>query len=126
MPVRGIRGAITVTANTPAAILSATTELLTAVMRANPTLKSKDLASVIFSITDDLHAEYPAKAARQMGWEHVPLFCTREIPVPGGLPLCIRVMLHWNTRLPQSAIHHVYLKDAARLRPDLAVSEPDV
>ena len=69
---------------------------------------------------------YPAQAARQLGWVNVPLLCTREIPVPGGLPHCIRVLLHWNTELPQPAVHHIYLEEAVRLRPDLTNTTQEV
>lgn len=120
MPVRGIRGAVTVNQDQPGEILAAVRELLEAILSANPTLLSDDLASAVFSMTEDLSSEYPAKAARQMGWEQVPLFCTREIPVPGSLTRCVRVLLHWNTDLKQTGVHHVYLGGAAVLRPDLA------
>jgi chorismate mutase len=119
MPVRGIRGATTATEDQSEAILSATRELLGAIQTANPTLDPADLASAIFTVTGDLAAAYPAKAARKLGWTAVPLMCAREIPVPGSLPRCIRVLLHWNTDLTQSAIRHVYLSEAAKLRPDL-------
>jgi len=119
MPVRGIRGATTAAADQPAAITEATRELLGAILAANPDLRSQDLASALFTVTEDLSAAYPAAAARELGWTEVPLICAREIPVPGGLPHCIRVLLHWNTDLPQSAIRHVYLGAAAALRPDL-------
>jgi len=121
MPVRGIRGATVAAENQSEAILSATRELLGAIQVANPTLDPTDLASAIFTVTGDLGAAYPAKAARQLGWTGTPLMCAREIPVPGSLPRCIRVLLHWNTELPQSAIRHVYLGEAANLRPDLNV-----
>lgn len=120
MPVRGVRGATVSESDTPAAILSATRELLLAIIEANPALRPADLASVIFTVTDDLGAAYPAQAARELGWDQVPLLCTREIPVPGGLTRCIRALLHWNTGLNQSAIRHVYLGGAAILRPDLS------
>jgi chorismate mutase len=71
-------------------------------------------------MTTDLNAVYPAKAARQMGWSNVPLICAQEIPVPDGLPLCIRVLISWNTDLPQDEIKHIYLREAATLRPDIA------
>lgn len=119
MPVRGVRGAIVATQDQKEAILSATKELLTAIQTANPTLEPADLASVIFTVTEDLTAAYPAKAARQLGWRDTPLMCAREIPVPGSLQHCIRALLHWNTDLPQSAIRHVYLGEAAKLRSDL-------
>ena len=120
MPIRGVRGAITVCDNQPQAILDATQELLVAILEANPDLHSEDLASAFFTLTEDLDAAYPAEAARGMGWTQVPMLCSREIPVPGSLPGCIRVLLHWNTELPQSAIQHLYVGDAARLRPDLS------
>lgn len=117
--MRAIRGAITVTENQAELILQATRELLQAILSANPTLSPADLAAAWFTLTDDLDAVYPAQAARQLGWQHVPLMCAREIPVPGSLPHCIRVMLFWNTDLDQQAIQHIYLREAASLRPDL-------
>jgi len=122
MPVRGIRGATVASQDQAETILSATRELLEAIQAANPTLDPADLASAIFTLTDDLSAAYPAKAARQLGWGAMPLMCAREIPVPGSLPRCIRVLLHWNTDLPQSAIRHIYLGEAAVLRPDLSIA----
>jgi chorismate mutase len=89
-------------------------------LHANPSLAPEDLASVFFTLTDDLSAAYPAQAARQLGWVDVPLLCAREINVSHALPRIIRVLLHWNTDLPQSAIRHVYLDRAIALRPDLA------
>jgi chorismate mutase len=82
----------------------------------------EDIASVLFTTTEDIASIYPALAARQMGWDHVPLMCAREIPVPGSLPMCIRVLIHWNTEIEQSGIKHVYLREAAKLRPDLVAS----
>lgn len=119
MAIRGIRGAITVDVDAPEHILAATRELLDAILNANPTLRCEDIASAFFTVTDDLRSAYPALAARQMGWDLVPMMCAREIPVPGGLPRCVRVLLHWNTDLPQNAVHHVYLREAMVLRPDL-------
>jgi chorismate mutase len=119
MPVRGIRGAIDVINDQPEAVLAAARELLEAILLANPALKPADLASVLFTVTDDLQSVYPAQAARQMGWGNVPLMCAREIPVPGGLPRCVRVLLHWNTGLGQTEVRHVYLRGAVSLRPDL-------
>ena len=123
MPVRGVRGAITVQSDQPEDIYKATRELLQALLVANPTLHSDDLASALFTVTEDLNSAYPARAARQLGWEQVPLMCSREIPVPEGLSRCIRVLLHWNTDLPQSSVRHVYLGEAAVLRPDLCHGE---
>ena len=119
MTTRGIRGATTVLTNEASLILEYTQELLTSIQVANETLKPEDIASVLFTMTTDLDATYPAKAARQLGWINVPLMCAQEIPVPDGLPLCIRILITWNTNLPQNAIRHVYLRDAVTLRPDL-------
>jgi chorismate mutase len=118
MPCRGIRGATTASANTVEAIQSATRELLEALVSANG-LQAGDLASVIFSTTMDLNADYPAYSARQLGWVEVPLLCTHEMQVPGGLARCIRVLLHWNTHKVASEVVHVYLRGATILRPDL-------
>ncbi len=120
MSIRGVRGAISVTENTTDSILAATRELLQEIVQANPLLEKSELASIFFTLTDDLDAVYPALAARELGWVDVPLLCAREIAVPGGLPRCIRVLLHWNTNLPQNEVRHVYLREAASLRPDLA------
>lgn len=119
MAVRAVRGATVVDEDTPQAILAATRELLQVVLASNPGLCSEDVASVIFTVTEDLRSTYPARAAREMGWDLAPMICAQEIPVPGSLPRCIRVLLHWNTDLPQRAIRHVYLHAAADLRPDL-------
>lgn len=123
MPVRGVRGATAVDNDLAQEVIGATKELLAAILDANPTLQTADLASTLFSVTDDLASAYPAKAARQLGWSDVPLMCAREIPVPGGLAKCIRVLLHWNTDLPQDSIHHVYLGKASSLRPDLTMED---
>ena len=119
MPVRGIRGATVSADNTPEAILTATRELIEEIAIKNPTLVPEDISSIIFTVTDDLTTTYPAKAARELGWTSTPLMCAVEIPVPGSLSKCIRALLHWNTALPQSSIRHIYLKEAASLRPDL-------
>ena len=123
MPVRGLRGATVVENDLAQDVIGATKELLSAILQANPTLQTVDLASVFFSVTDDLSSTYPASAARELGWVKVPLLCVREIAVPGGLERCIRVLMHWNTNLPQDAIHHVYLGEAASLRPDLEAKD---
>jgi chorismate mutase len=117
--IRGIRGATTATQDDPEAILEATTQLLLAICKANPTLRSEDIASAIFTLSDDLKSVYPAKAAREIGWTAIPLMCAQEISVPGGLSKCIRVLLHWNTPLSQAEIKHIYLREAVQLRPDL-------
>ncbi|HMD88877.1 MAG TPA: chorismate mutase [Anaerolineaceae bacterium] len=119
MPVRGVRGAITVEDDRSESVLSATKELLLAILKANPGLNTEDLASAWFTVTDDIRSVYPAQAAREIGWGSVPLMCAQEIPVSGSLPLCIRILLSWNTALAQESIQHVYLGAAASLRPDL-------
>jgi chorismate mutase len=120
MPIRGIRGATVVERDEPEAIHAATRALLEAIQAANPGLRPADLASAWFTATPDLCAAYPAAAARQLGWTQVPLMCVQEMAVPGSLARCIRVLLHWNTDLPQTAIQHVYLGAAESLRPDLS------
>jgi len=120
MSIRGIRGATTVCENSAEEILNATQELLLAILNKNPSLEATDIASALFTLSPDLNAAYPAKAARKIGWTAVPLMCFQEIPVPGGVNHCVRVLLHWNTELPQNAVSHVYLRKAAALRPDLA------
>jgi chorismate mutase len=119
MPVRGVRGATVAAENNSQAIIAATQELLLAMLKANPGLATVDIASAFFTLTDDLDANYPALAARGIGWVQVPMLCAREIPVPGGAPRIIRVLLHWNTGLSQADIRHVFLGEAAKLRPDL-------
>jgi chorismate mutase len=118
---RGIRGATTAEANTAASILTATRGLLEIIVRAND-VRSEDIASVMFTMTIDLNAEYPALAARQLGWTNVPLMCAQEIEKPDSLPRTIRVLLHWNTPLAQSEIKHVYINGAETLRPDFVTN----
>jgi chorismate mutase len=120
MPCRGIRGATTVESNTVEEILEATRELLGAMIAANSGLEARDVASIIFTVTPDLNAAFPARAARGLGWSEAPLLDAQEIPVPGSLPRCIRALVHWNTDKSQSEIVHVYLHGAQALRPDLA------
>jgi chorismate mutase len=116
MYCRGIRGATTVDHNEQAEILAATGELLL-LMMSNNGLLVEDIASVIFTVTEDLDAVFPAQAARQIGWNEVALMCMREIPVPDSLGKCIRVLLHINTTRSASEIQHVYLREAVSLRP---------
>ncbi len=123
MPNRGIRGATTVSADEPDLILQATRELLEEILQENKEMKQEDVASAIFTVTDDLASTFPAQGARQMGWGLVPMLCAREIPVPNSLPRVIRVLVHWNTDVPQNAITHVYLRDAVKLRPDLVAAQ---
>jgi chorismate mutase len=117
MLIRGVRGATTVTANTREAILEATTELLTAMVEANE-VNAEDVASAFFTSSPSLNAEFPALAARQMGWTDVALLCGHEMNVPGALPLCLRILIHINTERKASEIVHVYLHGAKVLRPD--------
>jgi chorismate mutase len=123
MPIRGIRGATTVTADEPDLILQATRELLEEILQENKGMEPEDVASAIFTVTDHLASTFPAQGARQMGWGLVPMLCGREIPVPNSLPRVIRVLVHWNTELSQKEITHVYLRDAVKLRPDLVAAQ---
>ena len=120
---RGVRGATTVDHNSRDEILESTRQLLALMIRQND-INPQDVASAIFSITFDLDAEFPALAARQLGWMDVPLICTHEVNVPGSLPRCIRILLHWNTAKAQEEICHVYIKEAVKLRPDLSDIPP--
>ena len=115
MYCRGIRGATTVERNTSEDIYAGTTELLLELIKRND-LRPEDIASAIFSVTADLDAAFPARAARHLSWTEVALMCTREVPVPGSLGKCIRVLLHVNTTRSASEIQHVYLRGAANLR----------
>ena len=123
MTIRGIRGATTVSADEPELILQATRELLEVILEENVGMRAEEVASAIFTVTEDLISTFPAQAVRQMGWELVPMLCAREIPVPDSLARVIRVLVHWNTEIPQSAIKHIYLRDAVRLRPDLVAAQ---
>jgi chorismate mutase len=123
MPTRGIRGATTVSIDTEKEVLDATSEMLEKIATANPSLHTEDIANVLFTVTEDVVAAYPALAARQIGWDLVPMLCAREIPVPNSLPLCIRVLIQWNTNLAQEEVNHIYLRGAKILRPDLIVEE---
>lgn len=117
MTCRGVRGATTVAANEKEAVLQATRELLALMVHRNG-IRKEDVASGLFTTTSDITAEFPALAARQLGWLDVPMLCGHEMSIPGSLRLCIRILLHWNTDKSQREIHHVYLREAVRLRPD--------
>ncbi len=119
MAVRAIRGAVQVDANEREAILEGTTELVTEVMVRNG-LVTEDVISVIFTATPDLTAEFPALAARKIGFQDVPLLCGTEITVPGAMPRVVRLLMHIETSHPRSALQHVYLRGAAALRLDIA------
>ena len=123
MTCRGVRGATTVELNSRDEILSATRQLLALMIRRNDICK-EDVASATFSSTHDLNAEFPALAARQMGWLEVPLLCTNEIDVPGALRRGFRVLVNGNPEKGQDEIDHIYVKDAVRLRPDLSKLPP--
>lgn len=123
MMIRGVRGATTVEADTRDEILTATRQLLALMIRVNE-IRGEDVASALFSVTADLNAEFPALAARQLGWLEVPMLCTHELSVPGSLPKCVRILVHWNTEKTQSQIQHVYIREAVRLRPDLCKLPP--
>ncbi len=117
MPVRGIRGATTARANAVEAIVEATRELLQEVVERNG-IELEEIAAVMFTTTPDLDAEYPARAVRELGWDWLPVLGAQEIQKPDGLARCIRVLVLWNTTRPPTAVRHVYLRDARRLRPD--------
>lgn len=121
--VRGVRGAITVEANTPEAIGAAVTELLRRIQAENA-FPLEDVAGVFFTATPDLNAAFPATAARRLGWDRVPLLCAVEMDVPQATPRCIRVLVLVNTSRGQDEVRHVYLKGARSLRPDLSRPEP--
>jgi len=115
--LRGLRGATTAAANTREAILEATAELLRALQDTNG-FRPDEVESAIFTSSPDLTAEYPARAARLLGWTGVPLLGASEVAVPDGLPRCIRVLLHFYTTQAQRELKHMYLREAAKLRPD--------
>lgn len=116
--VRGIRGAITVRENCSAEIIQAAQELMEEMTDANG-VQLEDIAVVLFSLTSDLNDVFPAEAARRAGWKNVPLFCCREIDVPGALNRCLRILILTNTRLKQNEIKHIYLREAKILREDI-------
>lgn len=115
--VRGVRGATSVAENSEEALLAATRELLLTMIQANG-ISPDDVASAHFTTTADLNATFPALAARQLGWFDVALLCGHEMDVPGALPRCVRILIHWHTRRRQEEIVHVYLHEARELRPD--------
>lgn len=119
MAVRALRGATQVDADERDLILEATTELVTELMRRNG-LTTDDVISVLFTATPDLNAEFPALAARKLGFHEVPLLCAGELDVPHALPRVIRLMAHVETDRPRSEIQHVYLRGATALRLDIA------
>ena len=112
---RGLRGATTAESNTAEDIYAATREMLEALVEANDIVES-DLAMAYFTVTNDLNAAFPAAAARQLGWNNTALMCSTEIPVPNGLPSCIRVLILINTEKEPEELHNVYLKGTETLR----------
>jgi chorismate mutase len=122
VPVRGIRGATTAEVNTPEAITEATAELLEELIRLN-SLDKDEVAFAYFTTTHDLTAEFPAYAARRLGWLEVPLLCGHDmdvpLPNPRAVPMCIRILLLYNTAKPQSAMRFAYLRGAQAIKADL-------
>ena len=121
MRLYALRGATTVDKNDPQAILGATEWLIREIMRRNSIVPS-DVVSCIFTMTDDLDAEFPAVAARNIGFEQVPLMCAREVPVPGSLPMVIRVLMHYYAD-EHHRTQHVYLGEARHLRSDIEAAQ---
>jgi chorismate mutase len=119
MVVRAVRGAIQVDRDDPAEVLAATRELLAEVLRDN-SLDPADLISIVFTVTTDLTSCFPARAARDLGLHDVPLLCATEVDVPDALPRVVRLLAHVESDRPRSAVRHIYLRGAIRLRPDLA------
>jgi len=118
MLVRGIRGAITVNSNNKEEIIKKTKELLVILKKENDFM-IEDIVSIFFSVTPDLNAAFPAQAARELGWDRVPLFDMKEIDVPGSLPRCIRILIQINCQKSQLKMKHCYLRGARILRKDL-------
>jgi chorismate mutase len=122
VPVRGIRGATTAAANEAEAIVEATGELLRELVARND-IRAEEIAFAYFTTTRDLDAEFPALAARQLGWLDVPLMCGHDMevqqPNPRGIPLCVRILILYNTDRPQSEICHAYLRGAQAIKQDL-------
>lgn len=116
--MRAVRGAITVERDDAGLVVAATRELLTELAERNA-LGPEQVVSAIFTVTPDITSEFPARAARELGWTDVPLLCAMEIPTAQGLAFCIRVLLHIDTDIPRSELRHVYLRGAKVLRPDL-------
>ena len=117
--MRGIRGAITVRRNEKEEIWQAAQELMTELLRMNA-IAPDDIGAAIFSVTEDLTAAFPTAGVRRIrGFDLVPLFDARQCSIEDSLPRCIRVLLLVNTDAPQAGVHHAYLRDAAKLRPDL-------
>ena len=121
--LRGVRGATTVSRDEASLVHEATRELLSAMLEANAIDSFEMIASIFFTTTPDLISTFPAEAARSLGMTSVPLMCNQEIPVPNRLPRVVRIMMHINTPKSQTNIKHIYLRDAATLRPDLVSAQ---
>lgn len=120
--IRGVRGATTVEVDQAEMIIEATEELVKEMVRMNK-IEPEKISSVWMTMTEDLVSTFPAKALRRLeGWRYVPVMCSREIPVPDSLPMCIRVMIHLQTVLNQQEVQHVFLERAVQLRPDLSLT----
>ena len=119
MPVRGIRGATTLSADTPEEMREAVSELLRTMMLENR-IDAVDIASILFTATPDIHSIFPATAARDLELAEVPLICAQELDIHGALSSAVRVLIHVNTDLPQSAMKHQFLRGASVLRPDIS------
>lgn len=122
MMIRGVRGATTVTENSAESILSATRELLELLVSRNA-IDENDVASILFTTTPELTAAYPAKAAREFGWTRTALMGFVEADVKDGLPMCIRVLIHWNTDKNMDEIVHVFMREAVKLRPEYKLGD---
>ena len=121
--MRGFRGATTISANSEQEIMTETRKLVLEMVQQN-NIDPSDISHVLFSVTDDINAAFPAKVARELpGWSHVPVMCMREIDVPNSLEKCIRVMLLAKTDLQQNEVEHIFVNEAVKLRPDLINKE---
>ncbi|MFB4163415.1 chorismate mutase [Alteribacillus sp. JSM 102045] len=121
--IRGVRGAITIDKNQQDDIVTSTKKLLEEMIAANK-LVPENVSQIWFTVTSDINAAFPAKAIRLLeGWEFVPVMCAQEIPVPGSLPLCIRIMLSAEINTKQEDVQHIYLRNAKELRPDLELTK---
>ncbi len=119
MTVRGLRGATTIEHDEAEKVLEATGNLVKEIAEKNQ-VSPEDIISVLVSTTADIQSTFPAKAVRSIeGWKYVPVMCTHEMDVPGGMPRCIRILMHANCEIPQKEIIHIYQNDAVQLRPDL-------
>ncbi len=113
-----VRGGTTISHDDANEVIQATEELLQAILTENQ-IEAEEIVSIIFTVTHDITSEFPAVAARNLGLTDTPLICSQEIPKPGSLPLCIRVLIHFYTNLGKNDIKPIYLRDAVKLRPDL-------